>query len=184
MCQPLPCLHGVLAHAPVCKPFAPECWPICIECWPASVRIRTYRWPEKGFVCKPEVYCSQAATPSAGPSATTVVRSAQPGSCPRLPCVETPTPETVRDCRRAAPGVGWTRSRSVRPAPAAEASPSSLSYVRRRSRTVPGCREPRCALAHALLWHHDGRLIGMTQPLAHMYLPRVNPRLCRGTPKV
>src|SRR6266498_4509167 len=61
--QPLPCSQGVLAHGRVCKPFAHECWLIGQERWPTRSRIRTHRWPTHALVCKPEGYCSQAATP-------------------------------------------------------------------------------------------------------------------------
>jgi hypothetical protein len=74
--QPLSRSQCLLVHEPVCKPFAPKCWPICTECWPASVRIRTKRWPEYALVCKPEVYCSQAATPR--PSLLPVPSSSNP----------------------------------------------------------------------------------------------------------
>src|SRR5262245_41256396 len=49
-----PCLHAVstrvLAHLHRAR-------------WPEWFRIRTERWPNYALVCKPEVYCSQAATP-------------------------------------------------------------------------------------------------------------------------
>jgi hypothetical protein len=37
---------------------------ICDERWPTGSGLRTDRWPTYALVCKPEVYCSQAATPS------------------------------------------------------------------------------------------------------------------------
>jgi transposase len=46
----------------VCKPFAPACWLVRTERWPEGSRIRTERWPKHVLVCKPELYCSQAAT--------------------------------------------------------------------------------------------------------------------------
>ena len=57
----------MLAHGPVCKPFAHERWPICIECWLAGWRIRTKRWPTKVLVCKPSQLALQAATISYHP---------------------------------------------------------------------------------------------------------------------
>ena len=66
MFQGLSPSHGVLAHGRVCKPFAHERWPICTECWPGRWRIRTKCWPSNSPVCKPVLYCSQAATPMAG----------------------------------------------------------------------------------------------------------------------
>jgi hypothetical protein len=62
MFQPLPRSQGVLAHGHVCKPFAHECWLIRHERWPKGSCIRTDRWPTHARVCKPEGYCSQAAT--------------------------------------------------------------------------------------------------------------------------
>jgi hypothetical protein len=52
----------VLARGRVCKPFAEECWLICDERWPTGSWIRTDRWRTHARVCKPEGYCSQAAT--------------------------------------------------------------------------------------------------------------------------
>jgi hypothetical protein len=44
--------------------FAHECWLICRERWPKGSCLRTDRWPIHARVCKPEGYCSQAATPT------------------------------------------------------------------------------------------------------------------------
>ena len=52
----------VLAHGPVCQPFAHERGPICMERGPAGGGSRTERWPKHGFVCKPVSYCLQAPT--------------------------------------------------------------------------------------------------------------------------
>ena len=52
----------MLAHGPVCKPFAHERWLIRHERWPKASCLRTDRWPTSARVGKPEGSCSQAAT--------------------------------------------------------------------------------------------------------------------------
>jgi hypothetical protein len=74
MFQPLPRSQGVLAHGHVCKPFAHECWLIRHERWPKGSCIRTDRWPTHALVCKPEGYCSQAATAMGVPMTETFLR--------------------------------------------------------------------------------------------------------------
>jgi hypothetical protein len=59
---PCPRSQGVLAHGPVCKPFAHERWLIRHERWPKAPCLRTDRWPTSARVGKPEGSCSQAAT--------------------------------------------------------------------------------------------------------------------------
>jgi len=52
----------VLARLAICKLFASNRWSIRNEHWPRCLLICNDRWSESVAVCKPEVYCSQAAT--------------------------------------------------------------------------------------------------------------------------
>jgi hypothetical protein len=66
MVQPFACSQGVLAHGRVCKPFAHERWQIRNQRWSKASCLRTERWPTSARVCKPDGFCSQAATPTTG----------------------------------------------------------------------------------------------------------------------